>query len=672
MPKKTSTPSPRSTLLAHAKRIPREDHFHDDLLPGSEPPSLDEIIASTKVSTLLAVAMLQCTLSKRDNLRLREPGGLAMTVTVPDASWMTPVSRALTETRTWADILKRSGASRTYDRPDNGSDGVADALSAGHSILGVSTDPVRFLPSALVAAADLRVTIGNPGPKVIRAVIGLVTGQSVRTLKPDVAQGLSADEIASCIRKGTTARACVRRLEAASRSKRAPVTDLADVPFLADCHGYGECAEWGLRLVSAVEEARRGQRNWSSIEDKNVVISGEAGVGKTTFARSLAKSLNMPLIATSVSSWFAQTGGYLNDICRKVDEVFQQAAAQGAVLLLDECDSIPNRETCDPRHREYWVPVVSHILMTLDGAVSGSASKIIVVGATNFPERLDGALTRPGRLNRVIHIGRPDTAAIAGIARQHLGDDLAGEDLTPLAAIGSGATGAQVAGWVRNARMAAGAAGRRMVRADLVAQIAPPDTRSPADLLSTARHESSHGVALERCQPGAIQTMSIVPRGPYAGLTSSRLRDATFMSADDLDSLVVATLAGRAADAHWGKATAGSAGGEGSDLAVATALVAGKHGSLGLGGSLVYRGARTETASILRDPAFLKVVHSDLDRLFALAVAFVRANEVVIDAVAKRLLARRVVGGDEVRAIIAAHPQTRSHAVPVIVGGIHA
>lgn len=671
--RKTSTkPStPQGTLKAHAKRIAHEADHHGHYPP--EPPTPDELVAFTRVSTLIAVTMLQVTLSMRDIRILAGPRNVGMTVAVPDASWVTPVTRALSKTRPWADTYKRSGGSKVSDKPENGSDAAGEALSGGSSILGVSTDPVRYLPAALVSSADVRIVLDAPSLRVIRKVIRLVTGQRrVGRMGSNIVQGLSADEIAACIRRDDTARSCVRRLEAASRSKRAPVADLADVPLLKDCHGYGEAGAWGLRLVSAIEDVRAGKREWSSVEDKNIVLSGEAGVGKTTFARSLAKSLQMPLLATSVSSWFSQTNGYLNDICRKIDEVFQQAASQGAVLLLDECDSIPNRATCDPRHREYWVSLVSHLLMTLDGAVSGAASKIIVIGATNFPERLDEALVRPGRLNRVVHIERPDDKALAGILRQHLKDDLSGEDLGPLAAIGSGATGAQAAGWVRGARMAAAAASRRMVADDLLSEIAPPETRSPESILATARHEAAHCVSVEGLSVGTIHSVSIVAQGPFAGKTLSRLRDATSIGAAELDALVVSTLCGRAADEHWGKPTSGAAGGPASDLAAATELVAGKHGSYGLGTSLVYRGDRRHALALLDDPAFLRIVHSDLDALYARAREFVRTHEAAIDAVAARLVVRRVLGGDAVRSIIAAHPPARTLGSPDRPGGIHA
>ncbi|MCJ2052828.1 ATP-binding protein [Methylobacterium sp. J-070] len=273
----------------------------------------------------------------------------------------------------------------------------------------------RRLPAALVAAADLRIYVGPPTAKALRAAIGLATGRSVGRLPDDVVLGLGLDEIASCIRKGSAPRDCVRRLRTASASKRSGAEDLADVPFLEDAHGYsGGAMEHGLALIEAMKAYRRREKSFSSIERKHIVLSGNPGTSKTTYARSLAKSLGLHLSVTSVSSWFAQTGDYLNEICKKIDEVFQEASQLGGILLFYEIDCLPSRENSDVRFREYWSAVTAHVLTLLDGAVFSPASRLIIIGATNYPARLDPALTRPGRLDRLVHINLPDEVAIEG------------------------------------------------------------------------------------------------------------------------------------------------------------------------------------------------------------------------------------------------------------------
>ncbi|MGC5779965.1 AAA family ATPase [Methylobacterium sp. NFXW15] len=674
MSKKTPTPKPPGRIQNLRKTRSAAEELDEafeavNASRGKHRLPLTDVAADLPVSTVLAAAMLHEAMTPRDRRRLSMGRGLAMTVAVSTVDWVEPVADALYRAHEWKDIIKRHGGSRTVDRPEVGNESCANALGGGRSIVGVSTAPERYLPSALMAAADLRVTLGNPSTQAIRRTIQIITGRVPRPLADGLAQGLAPTEIVACIRRGSTPSACVRRLRAASASKRTDVeVGLEAVPALADCLGYGEAQEWGLRLVSAIEEYRRHTRSWSSIEDRNIVLAGDAGVGKTSFARSLAKSAGVPLIATSVSTWFASTGGYLNDIVKAVDSLFARAASIGGpvVILLDECDSIPNRATVDSRHRDYWVPIISHILLALDSAVSGANSRLIVIGATNFPERLDEALVRPGRLNRIVHIPRPDIPAVAGILRQHLGDALPGIDLMPLANIGAGATGAEIAGWAKGARMAARQDGREMVLGDLIDQIAPPETRSPDLLRAISRHEASHASATILLGLGTITNVSLVARGGYAGRTSARLRDTDMMSAADLDALVVSILAGRAADEHWGGITSGAGGSRQSDLAHATALVAGKHGAWGLGGSLLYRGDQAEVVSLTRtNPAFAQVVEADLQDLFERARRFVRANARTIDRLARRLMERRVLGGDEVHDIVGVPPPEDVTDAPV-------
>lgn len=661
MPNSTAKPKPPRRLAQVAAEHASVEDLDTFL---AAPTDGYELAADTRVRTLLAMALLHDVMKRSDLERIRKRAGLAVVVSVPGPDWVEPVASALRRAGEWSEILKRNGASRLQDKADVGCENVADELGAGLNVAGVSNAPERYLPANLVALADIRVDLGTPSPRALRSTIRLVTKSHPGPIPKGMAAGLPFATLAACIRRGSSGAACVRRIRAASLALTAPGLGLADVQRVEECHGYGdEVMRWSMGLVAAMAEFRAGKRTWSSIEDRNIVLAGDAGVGKTSFARSLAKSLGVPLHATSVSAWFACTGGYLNEIVKQVDTVLGQAVAAGpAVLLLDEVDSIPNRATIDNRNRDYWVPIVSHILTALDSAVSGVNSSLIVIGTTNFPERLDPALTRPGRLNRIVRIPRPDTQAVGGILRHHLRGDLRDVDLGPIAAIGTGATGAEIAGWARQAREAARSAGRQMTRADLVAQVAPPETRNPEEVLAVARHEAAHCVIGHELSVSAVETVSIVAVGPYAGQTRSRLpHNRMCLSRQHLDDFVVMMLAGRAADAQWGCLTNGSAGARGSDLATATRLVAAMHASYGLGEGIAWLGSEDEAMDLCRkEPAFRRRVEADLNSLQARAAALVGENSEVIDAIAGRLVRQRVMSGDEVRRIIASFAQDGS------------
>ena len=651
-PTKPSSRSPAAPETEYSPLQGLDDPLSGQALGGDDP------VASASVGTLLALTVLQSLMTRRDLARIAKSNGVAMLVTVPGPDWVKPMERALNSVGLWREVVARTGARQ--DKPDQGNERVGEVLSAGHNLAGVCHAPALYLPSALAKVADIRLDIGTPSNRVLRAVIRLATGRHPQTLPPLCAAGLSFDTLTSCIRRGSTAAEARRRLVAASRPAPSTAPGDADLPHLADAWGYeGEAREFGLELIDAVEAYRRGEIRWADIEvgTRALVLGGDPGVGKSLYARILAKSCKSQLVSTSVSAWFSQTGGYLNEVVKQIDTVIAQAVAcgPGTILFLDEFDALPNRATTDGRNRDYWTPLITHMLLALDSAVSGATSSLIIIAATNFPDRVDEALCRPGRLNRVVTIRRPGADAITGILRQHLRGALPNTDLRPLASLGAGATGAEVAGWAKGARAKARSAGRGMILADLLAQVVLPETRSQMQLLAVAQHEAAHAVATELLHVGTVETVTIVARNSFAGRTASKLRNADAMTKGAADDFVTVILAGRAADEARGGVTSASAGGPGSDLAAATAVIAAMHFSWGLGNSILCHGTQEDALATLRyDPAARWVVEIDLRRLYAAAKEFVRVHADTIEAVAARLMEARVIGGDEVRRIIAA------------------
>lgn len=154
-----------------------------------------------------------------------------------------------------------------------------------------------------------------------------------------------------------------------------------------------------------------------------LLLSGPPGTGKTTYARALCNSLRLPLYVSSVAKWLEPS--YLGDVLKRMVDAFS-AAKDGApaILFLDELDGIGKRGDGSRQHDDYWTQVVNRALELLDGAVRSEG--VIVVGATNHPSKIDGALLRSGRLETHIVIPMPDTRALADIIAFHVGPDLAG------------------------------------------------------------------------------------------------------------------------------------------------------------------------------------------------------------------------------------------------------
>ncbi|WP_244712960.1 AAA family ATPase [Rhizobium cremeum] len=184
--------------------------------------------------------------------------------------------------------------------------------------------------------------------------------------------------------------------------------------------GYGAAKDWALGLKTDLADYLGGELAWSQMSTK-LLLSGPPGTGKTTFARALCNSLQVPLVATSVSTWLQ--GEYLHDVLGRMADTLAEARRQApCILFIDEIDGIGKRASASRSYSDYWNACVNKLLELLDGAVKTDG--VIVVGATNRPAEIDEAIRRSGRLETHIEIPRPDIPTLAGILAHHLGNDL--------------------------------------------------------------------------------------------------------------------------------------------------------------------------------------------------------------------------------------------------------
>lgn len=584
--------------------------------------------------------------------RLTAGATLAVVVRVPSAAWVEPVGDAFERLDDRLRIYARDGSSKVTHKADVGNGEVSRHLSSGRSIVGIANS-IPMLPKALTAAADASIEVKLDACVVADAVQRFVGGSPAKEAVEGLAS-LDFHDLVSAFRLGSSAAEIYQRLRtAAARLDRRRDDRL---PRLVDAVEYSEARDYGLALGRSFEDWKAGRAEWHDLSEKNCIFAGPSGLGKTYFARILAAHLGIPLIASSISETFASSAGFLDSVIKAIRDTFARAEASApCALFWDELDALPMRSALtDGRSSSWWTPVVTEFLTLLDSAVSGERKGVFVWAATNYAERIDPALVRPGRLDRTIHFGPPGAAGIASILRHQLGTDLAGVDLAQLGQIGIGRSPAELGAVVKKARSIARQARRALAYDDLVDALVPHVDFDGPTLRRVAYHEAGHVVVALALGVDEVIAAAVGGAGDGFGRTVMRRRDGIETRAT-IEDRVCANLGGRAAETvlYRGDCSANA----GSDLATATGAIAGLHISAGLGGELAYLGDEKAAATILQiDRTLREAVNADLARLQARAIETVRRHREALDAVAEALAVRRHLTGDQVRAIFKAAP----------------
>jgi len=256
----------------------------------------------------------------------------------------------------------------------------------------------------------------------------------------------------------------------------------------------GEAGDWGLELARDLEDYRNGLITWEEI-DAGLLLSGAPGTGKTLFASALARTCALPIVTASAAQW--QSAGHLNDFLKAMKSAFEEARSKAPCLLfIDEIDSFGSRGINDSQNSDYKRQVINGLLEMLDGYQRRSG--VIVIGATNYPENLDPAITRAGRLDRQIVIPLPDESARLKILAHYAGFLVPSADTARFARATVGYSGADIKRMVRDARRVA----RRLnevLHLDHVLDAAKPLAQVPSEHLRLAAiHETGHAIVVNR------------------------------------------------------------------------------------------------------------------------------------------------------------------------------
>lgn len=494
-------------------------------------------------------------------------------------------------------------------------------LPKAERIFGVASKE-SDIPGTFRLVADAIVEVAPVDVPALRGVFAALFGR----IPPDhdlaPAIGAPLPLLGAAIKRGRNTGWALRRLRGflAVTSAPRPAPEKSDFgPTLSDLHGYGEAAEWGHALAIDLADYQAGKITWGEV-DRGIVLSGAPGVGKTIYATALARTCNVPIYVHSLARW--QARGYLNDLLKAMLAAFAEAKKHApCILFLDELDSFGDRENLNDRNAQYVREVINGFLECLDG-VEGREG-VVVVGATNWPERIDPAILRPGRLDRHIRIPLPDATARAGILRHHLRDALPEADLPEIAERLDGSTGAVIEQIVRDARRKARSERRALVVEDLLASLPARVRLTDATYQRACVHEAGHAVVgyvlrgVSGSTPVQVRIFREVAIGGQGGQTDfghspGGERTEAFHLAQ-----ITTLLAGLAAEQIvLGEHADGGGGGEQSDLHLATVLAASMETSLGLGTSLTYRSSNRPAevmASVRADPVLRRRVGARLD-----------------------------------------------------------
>lgn len=519
------------------------------------------------------------------------------------------------------------------------SDNTEQRLVDGHVLFGFAANANLF-PNNFSAVADAVLTLDEPDVRAIQIAFSAIMGVDAPASALEAAVKLPEGMLCAVIKRNRRLKDVLAILD----RWESPRSVLTNAPKIDTLSGYGAAAEWGKELARDLAAYRRGELEWADVE-KGALISGESGTGKTFFVRVLASTCGVPLHVHSLAQW--QAKGHLGNLLHAMRQAFAQAVAGApSILFLDEIDAFGSRDRFAGDNEQYSTEVVNALLECLDGAEQRDG--VVVIGATNFPQRIDAAILRPGRLGRHLRIEQPDFDARIGILRHHLRGDLPGADLSDLANRLEGATGAMIEQIVRDARRFARNGKRGIVVADLSAALPERSALSRKAFQRACVHESGHGLVgyLLREEGGAIPVQIRVFR--EVSETRAGAGDTTFhrvpgcdRSRATYDATIATLLAGLAAEkvifGNYGDTGGGS---RESDLYLATVLAAGVVISYGLDYGLAYYGSNNAEALIERvreDASLRRRVNAILKQCFERAEALVLQHKASLNTIVARL-----------------------------------
>lgn len=526
---------------------------------------------------------------------------------------------------------------------------------------------IELHPSVEVAkTVDIPVELNRPNH--FRAISHLLGCGPLTDTDTEKLATIPEDRFNAVFRVGESASEALRRIPEPQTEPLATVDAIVNPE-----KGFGEASRWARNLREDLADWRAGKIDWSEI-DKGILLYGPPGTGKTTFAKALSSTLGVHLVATSVTQWQAAKDGHLGDLLKAMYSTFAEAKENAPCLLfLDEFDSIGSRDRYPSRWENYLLQVVNGLLECLDGATGREG--VIVVGACNFPDKVDPALLRSGRLEKHVHFPLPDAEGRMEIFEGYLPHLAGDERLRNAAERMAGKSGADINRMVRGARRLARKGRRDVTVGDIEYLMPKAQVLSDEELFRVAVHESGHAIIADMLDIGIVHSVEVYdydsshPTQVQAhGLTTVEHRNRLVTPRAAMLADIAMLLAGLAAEELLlGDRSNSAGGGANSDLDRATRLAMELVTIYGLGNSLTVSFDaidRVGMHGLWRDQPLREDVNRILQSEFRRVKDMLNTQKRALLAMAMALKEKKSLSGSELdqffRAKIEPAPKARS------------
>ena len=326
----------------------------------------------------------------------------------------------------------------------------------------------------------------------------------------------------------------------------------------ADVAGEDEAKENLQEIVNYLHDPKQYEEIGASMP-KGILLVGPPGTGKTMLAKAVAGESNVPFFSISGSEFVEM---FVGMGASKVRDLFKQAKEKApCIVFIDEIDAIgQKRNSGNLGGNDEREQTLNQLLTEMDGFEGNTG--VIILAATNRPDSLDPALTRPGRFDRRVPVELPDLKGREEILKVHAKKVkiAPGVDFNTVARMTSGASGAELANIVNEAALRAVRAGRKSVtQSDLEEsiEVVIAGYQKKNSILTdhekciVAYHEIGHAlVAAKQTHSAPVQKITIIPRTSGALGYTMQVDEGNhyLMNKEELENKIATLTGGRAAE----------------------------------------------------------------------------------------------------------------------------